>query len=264
MKSLTRDSGNLPAAKAIAEQLFLLPGNHCLTRLPRGCLVIFRPVTEASYVVIFSVLSEKSCVRFQIIPVVANVSFLCLFRKLMAVTRWPAPLVSSTSVGCAWASSAKSTHTVTLTTHIHLVTTSKRFFFFLLFLTPSPKLGLLILYLHYVLFVNASFLSCCRLFLGVDPDEDDDAFWSDEEDWHCAVLHCCMLNLNALYLSHSHHFICDFNMPALAKQCNYSHHNPTMSLLCLCFFVLFFQAGQGSWMTTSFFFSKPDMSCIAI
>lgn len=46
-------------------------------------------------------------------------------RKWMAATRWRALPVNSTSVGCVWASSAESTHTVTLTTHTHPVTTSE-------------------------------------------------------------------------------------------------------------------------------------------
>ena len=49
----------------------------------------------------------------------------CLCRKWTAATRWPVPRVNNTSVGCAWASSAESTHTATLTTHIHPVSTSE-------------------------------------------------------------------------------------------------------------------------------------------
>lgn len=46
-------------------------------------------------------------------------------RKWMAATRWHVRHVNSTSVGCVWAHSAGSTHTVTLTTQIHPVLTSK-------------------------------------------------------------------------------------------------------------------------------------------
>lgn len=97
----------------------------------------------------------------------------------MAATRWPAPRASSTSVGCVWAYSAGSTHTVTLTTRVHPVTTSEWFVFSFwshhsLSLSPSVNTSAQL---------NVCFPSCFRLFHGVDLDEED-AFWSDEEDWH--------------------------------------------------------------------------------
>lgn len=149
-----------------------------------------------------------------------------IYRKLMAVTKWPAPLVSSTSVGCAWASSAKSTHTVTLTTHIHLVTTS--FFSVWILMKMMMPSGVM---------RRTDTVQCFTAVCSI---------------WTHFISHIAITSSVTL------------TMPALAKQCNYSHHNPNMSLLCLCFLVLFFQAGQGSWMTSFFFFSKPDISCIAI
>lgn len=95
----------------------------------------------------------------------ANVIFVS--RKWMAVTRWHARHVGNTSVGCAWATSAKSTHIVTLPTQTHPVITSKCYFYSVTVRLQTNQL-------------NVSFAGC-RLFHGVDPDED--AFWSDEEDW---------------------------------------------------------------------------------
>lgn len=57
---------------------------------------------------------------------------MCLIRKWTAVIRWPALPANSTSAGCAWARSAKSTHTVTLTILIHPVLTGMFMFCVLL------------------------------------------------------------------------------------------------------------------------------------
>lgn len=126
---------------------------------------------------------------------------LCVSRKWMAATRWPVHPVNNISVGCVWAYLAKSTLTVTLTTHIHLVTTSEWFVF-----DPISQCK------PVDIFANVLFSACFRLFYGVDPDEED-AYWSDDEDWHQRLCAVCSIWM---------HFIsCDITMPALARQCHY-------------------------------------------
>lgn len=58
--------------------------------------------------------------------------FVCLIRKWTGVTRWRALHANSTSAGCAWVLSAKSTHTVTLTIFIHPAITGTLMFCLLL------------------------------------------------------------------------------------------------------------------------------------
>lgn len=112
-------------------------------------------------------------------------------RKWMAATRWHVRHVNSTSAGCVWAYSAGSTRTVTLTTQIHPVITSKGVIF--VFACWSS---------HSITHEACS-SACFRLFHGVDF-EAENAFWSDEEDWWISVLHHVKMH----FISHDHQWAC--------------------------------------------------------
>lgn len=119
---------------------------------------------------------------------------LCVSRKWMAATRWPVPPVNNISVGCVWAYLAKSTPTVTLTTHIHLVTTSEWFVF-----DPFSQCKPVDIFAKCVISCLFQTLLWC---------------WSR---WRRCLLEwrrgltpvplCCMLHLNALYFMW-HHYAC--------------------------------------------------------
>lgn len=123
---------------------------------------------------------------------------LCVSRKSMAATRWPAPRASSTSVGCVWAYSAGSTHTVTLTTHVHPVTTSE-WFVFSFWWHHSLSLTLFVAVREHLSTVKPVFSP---------PASDSSTVWTLMKKMPSGVMrktdtgaapHCSILHLNALY-----------------------------------------------------------------
>lgn len=118
----------------------------------------------------------------------------------MAATRWPALPANSTSAGCAWVLSAKSTHTVTLTTQIHPVITSTFIFFLLIY--PPYKSPI------------CSHTDSVGLFW-LAADSSTAWMWMKRisgvtrRTEASGVPQSCSRLSNALYLSQSHHFFWD-------------------------------------------------------